>query len=250
MLFDPACEQSLTGAAQLFALQSERCATRRRLRNQHQRERFCEVEPRGRLVEINEARGTDALDVAAVRHQVEMRLQQVALRVAHLQLHGACDLLQLAADAACVQPIHQSRELHRYRRTADARTAGVTRHRSAHQRGGIEASMSIEILVLVHQQRIDEVLRHFFERRPESILLIARERQSQQPSLLVEDCRRRRDACRQRRARREANADHRRCRDDSNGKQRRCDSPPHGRDTSSLPAAERPTTPRSYIASP
>ncbi len=250
MLFDPPCEQSLARATQLLAFQSEGRATRRRLRDQYQREGFGEIEPRGRLVEVNETRGADALNVAAVRHQVEVRLQQVALRVAHLQLHRACDLLQLAADAACVQPVHQPRELHRYRRTADARTAGVTRHSSARQRGGIEAGMPIEVLILVHQQGVDEFLRYFFQRRPESILLIARQRQSQQPSLLVEDCGRRRDARGQRRARREANADHRRRRDDSNGKQRRCDSPPHGRDTSSLPAAERPTTPRSYIASP
>ena len=58
-------------------------------------------------------------------HGDEVRLQQHALGVAHLQLHGARDLLQLAADAARVQAVHQARKLHRDRRTADARTARV-----------------------------------------------------------------------------------------------------------------------------
>ncbi len=159
MRFDPAREQSLARAAQLIAFAARRCASRRRLRDQHERQRLGEIESRGRLVEIDQARGADALDVAAVGHQVDVRFQQLALGVAQLQLHRACDLLQFAADAARVQSVHQSRELHRDRRAADARTAGVARQRRARERRRIEPGMAIEVPVLVHQQRVDELLR-------------------------------------------------------------------------------------------
>ncbi len=252
MRFDPSREQSLPRAAQLFAFTTRWCPPRGRLRNQYQRQGFGDIESRSGLVEVDLACGADALDVAAIGHQVDVGLQQLALGVAHLQLHCARDLLQLAADAARVQVVHQSRELHRDRRAADARTPGIARQRCSHERRWIESGVTIEVPVLVHQQRIDELRRHLVERRPQSILLIARERQPQQPALLIEDCGRRRNARCKRLARREANDDHSNSRKSNEPQRQRCDSPVtrHGRDTASLPAAERPTTLLSYIASP
>ena len=50
----------------------------------------------GELAEVDPAGGADALDVAAERHDVEIGLEQIALRVARLEPERGGDLPQLA----------------------------------------------------------------------------------------------------------------------------------------------------------
>ena len=68
----------------------------RPLRNDGQRQRFADAQASGRLAEVDAARGADALDVAAERHEVQVRLEQLALRVARFEPECRRDLAGLA----------------------------------------------------------------------------------------------------------------------------------------------------------
>src|SRR2546430_14675828 len=70
--------------------------SRRVLRQDRQGQRLGQREPARILAEIDEARRRGALDVAAVGHAVEVRLQDVPLGVTQLELECARDLHQLA----------------------------------------------------------------------------------------------------------------------------------------------------------
>src|SRR5437879_6335338 len=70
--------------------------SRRVLRQDRQGQRLGQREPARILAEIDEARRRGALDVAAVGHEVQVRLQDVPLGVTQLELERARDLHQLA----------------------------------------------------------------------------------------------------------------------------------------------------------
>ena len=80
-------------------------AAGRALRNDGQRQRLAERHAIRRLAEIDQAGGADALDVAAERHDVEIGLEQLALRIARLEPERGADLAQLAGRRLRVQAI-------------------------------------------------------------------------------------------------------------------------------------------------
>src|SRR5687768_14532700 len=60
-------------------------ATRRTLWNHRERQRFAEREPIGRLAEVQAARCTDTLNVAAEWHDIHVRFEQLAFRIPRLE---------------------------------------------------------------------------------------------------------------------------------------------------------------------
>src|SRR5262249_27474991 len=82
------------------ARRTVRPARRRALRDDRERQRLRQREPARWLAEIDEARGADALDVTAVGNEVEISLEDLAIRVPALDLERARDLLELAAKRA------------------------------------------------------------------------------------------------------------------------------------------------------
>lgn len=76
--------------------------------------------------------------------------------------------------------------------------------------------MAEEVLVLVEQQRVDQQRRDLIERRPQSVLLVARQGQAQQATLRIKDRLGLRDACGERVARPEADRGERERRDQRN----------------------------------
>src|SRR5271166_4968237 len=82
------------------------------LRDNGQRQRFAHGEPRGRFAEIDAARGAGSLDVAAEGNQIEIRFEQVALRISRLQPNRGADLSQLAHRGPGSQMEHEPGQLH------------------------------------------------------------------------------------------------------------------------------------------
>ena len=88
-------------------------ATHRRvLRDHGQRECLGQCEIGCAFVEIDKACRADTFDIAAVRREIQIRLDDFALAIARLDPACGKYLLQLPADAATVDGVAFARELH------------------------------------------------------------------------------------------------------------------------------------------
>jgi hypothetical protein len=217
---DPLCVQTVARIDERPLLLVAQGPPRRALGNDGERQRLGERELRRRPVEVDQARRADAFDILPVRREIEIRLEDVGLRVARLERERIADLLELRERRARVEPVHQPRELHRHRRAALSRAAGVRADRRADERGAVDARMRREVPVLVQQHRFDQVRRDRRQRRPQPVLLVARRRQAQQLAVGVEHRPRCRERRRQRCARPEANSGERHRRDERNAERR------------------------------
>ncbi len=238
-----------------------RRATLRRLRNQHQRHALGQCETRRGLAEVHATGRAHALHVATVGHTVQVRLEDLALGIAHLEPEGAQDLREFAEQRARAQSVVQPRKLHGEGGRPLRRTSTQHRARRTQQRERVDTRVTVKVTVLVQQQQVDEFRRHVGERRPQPVLPIGRERQAQQPAVAVEYGGRGRDPDRQRRPRPEPHDRNRREHHEQRHHQPPCREPrpacaraprpdAHGRSIVSRVPVERPSTPRSYIASP
>jgi hypothetical protein len=144
----------------------------RTLRNHGERERLAKAHLIRRLAEIEAARGADSLDVSAERHSVEVSLEQFPLRVARLQPERRSDLTQLAGRRLRVQPVGESGQLHRQRRTALAPAAAVGADRGANERDRIHAGVPVERAIFFQQERVDEHRRYLRQRSPQPVLIV------------------------------------------------------------------------------
>ena len=152
----------------------------RTLRNHRERQRFAEGDAIGRFAEIQPACGADALDVAAERHDVQIRFEQLALRIARLEPEGNADLAKLSGRCPGIQSVDQPRQLHRERRSALARAAAIRAECRAHERDRIDAGVPVEPAILLQQKRLDERRRDVGERHPQPVLIVGRARHAQQ----------------------------------------------------------------------
>src|SRR5207248_7179359 len=135
---------------------------------------------RRRFVEINQTRRADSLEIAAIRREIQIRLENFVLRVMSLQLEGAQDLFELSRECPGVKMKSQPRQLHR-----DCRSTGgrVMKSREINcatsERDRIYARMLRIIFVFVTQRRVDQVRRNFPKRSPDPEFLIGSKRNSQ-----------------------------------------------------------------------
>src|SRR5207247_5746170 len=91
-----------------------------------------------------------ALEVAAIGDEVEIRLQDLSLGVAELELHSATDLSQFAAGRGGADAVKDTGELHRDgRATLAPRPHDIGLPRAADQRQRIDARMKPEMSVLL-----------------------------------------------------------------------------------------------------
>lgn len=108
------------------------------------------------MAEIRERSRPHPFEIAAIGGKRQIQRQNLALRIAHFQLNGAQGLDQLVAIVARVRT-EQARRLHGDGRTAGDDIAGVDiGQQRPHNRGGIDAGMEIEALVLNAQQAADK----------------------------------------------------------------------------------------------
>ncbi len=82
------------------------------LGNYGQRHRFSQIDAVGRFTEEDSAGGADTLHIAAERRDVQVRFQQLALRIAALQPECGRNLTQLPRRASGLQPVKHPRQLH------------------------------------------------------------------------------------------------------------------------------------------
>ena len=160
--------------------------TRRVLREHRERQGFRQRQLARILAEVDEACRRGALEVAAIRDEVEIRLQDLSLGVAELELHGATDLSQFAAGRGGADAVKDAGKLHRDgRATLAPRPHDIGLPRAAHQRQGIDARMKPEVPVLLQHGRVHQQRRNAIERHPDAVLLVRRERQPQQTAAPV-----------------------------------------------------------------
>src|SRR5256886_6248408 len=119
---------------------------RRVLRQDRERQGFGQRQLTRILAEVDEARRRGALEVAAIRDEVEIRLQDLALGVTQLELHSAPDLSQFAAGRGGANAVKDAGELHGDgRATLPPRPYDVGLPRAAYQRQWIDARMKPEV---------------------------------------------------------------------------------------------------------
>src|SRR6266550_5302045 len=127
---------------------------RRVLREHRERQGFGHRQLARIFAEVDEARGRGALEVAAVRDEVEIGLQDLPLGVTELELQGATDLSQFANRRGGADTVENAGQLHSDRRTPLApRPLDVGLPRAAYQREWIDARMKPEVPVLLQQRR-------------------------------------------------------------------------------------------------
>jgi hypothetical protein len=222
----------------------------RPLRDHGQRQRFGKTQLTGRLSEIDAACRGDALDVAAKRHQVEIRLEDLALGIPQFEPRGRGDLPELARCRPGVQAIRETGELHRNGRSPLAIAINVGLVGGAGERQWTKSRMPVGPPILFQQERIDQRGRDLGERHPQPELIVRRAGDAQQLAVGGPDGRGKRCSWGERRMRpgaQQHEADSRTCSGDGNPPDP--DSCPHGLITSSVPARLSPVTVRLYIPS-
>ncbi len=138
----------------------------RRLRQGDQCRGFRMGEPARVLAEIGEARGANALDVAAEGGERKVKREDLVLGEAPLQLDGARRLPELGAERPLVARLDQPCHLHRDRRTARDDAAVAQRLADGpHHRQRIDAMMRAEAPVLEGEQHLDIARIDILDRR-------------------------------------------------------------------------------------
>ena len=165
-----------------------RPAQLRRLRQCHQERGFAERQPPRLFAEISERRGADALDVAAVRREIEVEREDLVLGQGALDLDGAHHLAQFCHRAAAhFGRLKEPRHLHGQGRGAGAKpAAGCELQRRAQHRARIDAVMLPEALVLIGEQHVEEARIDVGDRRRQPPAAFARRISAQQAPFPVD----------------------------------------------------------------
>src|SRR5229473_1996455 len=118
-------------------------------------------------MKINQARGRDSFDVAAVRRDIKVGLENLVLAIEAFKFGRSGDLQNLSAQSSRVDAETNSRELHRDGGAADSPAATeIRRAEGAQQRDGIHSAMPSEPRVLLQQRRLDHCRWNFRQRHP------------------------------------------------------------------------------------
>ena len=148
---------------------------------------FGKAQPVGGLVEIDQAGGLDAFDVAAVRCQVQVGLQDAVLVVMARELQSPQDLVQFAGQAARVKAPAQPGHLHGDGGSPHPPAAGDVGGPECPDQGQrIHAGMAVKILVLVKQGGLNQAGLHLLQGAVQSVTVVVGQRQAQQAALAVE----------------------------------------------------------------
>src|SRR5260370_36323979 len=94
---------------------AERISLARTLRDHCERQRFGKRQVLRRLPKIDEACASDAFDIAAVRRDVQIRLEDFVLAVESLELNRTADLLDFSVQRSRIDPEPEPPHLHRDR---------------------------------------------------------------------------------------------------------------------------------------
>ena len=136
----------------------------RRLRQRDEQRRLAERQPPRLLAEIGERGGADAFEIAAIGREAQVKGEHLVLGQRALELDGAHDLAELGDERTLAPRLEETRHLHRQGRAAGHDVAGwlTICPAARRKRGGIDAGMAAEALVLVGDQqreitRIDAV---------------------------------------------------------------------------------------------
>src|SRR5436190_1778167 len=126
----------------------------------------------GGFSKINPTGRPNSFDVASVRRQIQIRLQDLGFRIMAFQLERANDLAKFSERRPSLEMETEARDLHGdCRSTGPRATAGKSKSR-AYQRDRVYARVTREILVFVLECRVDQIRRNFPERRPNPKLLV------------------------------------------------------------------------------
>src|SRR5947199_8065339 len=101
----------------------------------------------GGFSKINLTGRANPFDVAAVRRQVQIRLQDLGFRIMAFQLEGARDLAKFSERRPSLEMETETRDLHGDRRSTGPRVATNNSKSRASQRDRIHARMSREVFV-------------------------------------------------------------------------------------------------------
>ena len=113
MAFQPKLPETFSRFEQVGFLHGAARSNRRMLRDDGERQRLTESDSIGRLSKIDQAGSANALDVPAERRKIQIRFQQLALRVSRLEPESGGGLPQLARRVFGIQPVKHPRQLHR-----------------------------------------------------------------------------------------------------------------------------------------
>ena len=169
-----------------------------RLRQRDKQRRLGDGEPGRLLAEIGEARGADALDVAAIGREHQVEGEDLVLGEARLELLRHQDLAELSVGIAGRRAFDQAGNLHGERRAAgDDPAAGQHElPRGADQRVPIDAVVLGEAPVLVGDEQLEEALVDIVFRHRQAPAAVGDGEGTEQPPVAVEHHRRRGDLSR------------------------------------------------------
>src|SRR5437764_6622486 len=110
----------------------------------------------GGFSKINLTGRANSFDVAAVRRQVQIRLQDLGFRIMTFQLERAHDLAKFSERRPSLEMETEARDLHGdCRSTGPRATAGNSKSR-AQQRNRVHARMSREGFVFILKRGVDQ----------------------------------------------------------------------------------------------
>ena len=128
-----------------------------RLRQRHEQSRFGKRQPPRLLAEIGERGGADALDIAAVRREIEIERKDIVFAQRPLDLDRAHDLAKLGCKVAIAARLQKPRHLHRQCRTAGLNASAADELQCrAEECERIDAAMRAETLILIRKQHGEE----------------------------------------------------------------------------------------------
>ena len=170
-----------------------RAQARGRLRQRHQHRAFGKIERFRFLVEIGQRGRTHAFQIAAEGRQREIDRKDLVFRIALFELHGAHHLERLGDQPARTPRPQQPRSLHGERGRAgnDATRTEILRG-GTDNRGGIDAEMLVEMLVLVCLENLQVARVHIAHLGLETPVAILRQERPQQGAVTRDNFRRQR----------------------------------------------------------
>ena len=140
-----------------------------------------------------------ALDVSAIRREIEVGLEDFVLRIVRFIAKRMPDLPDFAFEGIGPELQPHAGELHRDRARAHAARAHQRFHAGAHDGAGIDALVAPEEPVLVKERCVDELRINLCERGPYAIDPVLRRREPQELPFRRVDGRREIDPVKKRR---------------------------------------------------
>ena len=154
-LFDHAVEHAVARRARGIGIAIEPSGFRR-LRQRHQQRRFRERQSLRLLAEIGDRGGANALEIAAIRRQRQIQIEDLVFCQLPLDFERANHLPQLCMNRSLPPRLQQPRQLHGDGGAAGHDVApGDQLKRGAPQRERIDAGMRAEAPVFIGQQQFE-----------------------------------------------------------------------------------------------